>query len=76
VKNRSEKYHLVCDFSDIFEINEINAHSQSQFDNPLSDNQIFNSKEQLQWTINEYHIRENITVKIKSSKSILVMICK
>jgi hypothetical protein len=47
MKNRSKKYHLVRDFSDISEINEINAPSQSQFDNPLSKNQIFNSKEQL-----------------------------
>jgi hypothetical protein len=29
VKNRSEKYHPVRDFSDIFEINKINAPSQS-----------------------------------------------
>jgi hypothetical protein len=47
VKNRSEKYHPVRDFSDISKINEINAPSQSQFDNPLSENQTFNSKEQL-----------------------------
>jgi hypothetical protein len=45
VKNISEKYHSVCDFSDISEINEINTPSQSQFDNPLSENQTFNSKE-------------------------------
>jgi hypothetical protein len=77
VKNRSEKYHPVRDFSNIFEINEINAPSQSQFDNSLSKNQTFNSKKQLQWAINEYHIRENIEVKTEiSSKSILVMICK
>jgi hypothetical protein len=44
VKNRSEKYHPVRDFSNIFEINEINAPSQSQFDNSLSKNQTFNSK--------------------------------
>jgi hypothetical protein len=29
VKNRSEKHHPVCDFSDISEIIEINAPSQS-----------------------------------------------
>jgi hypothetical protein len=70
VKNRLEKYHLVRDFSDISEINEIDAPSQSQFDNSLSENRTFNSKEQLQWAINEYHIRENIEVKTeRSSKS-------
>jgi hypothetical protein len=47
VKNKSKKYHLVRDFSDISEINEINASSQSQFDNPLPENRTFNSKEQL-----------------------------
>jgi hypothetical protein len=77
MKNRSKKYHSVHDFSDIFEINEINAPSQSQFDNLLSEYQTFNSKEQLQWAINEYHIRKNIEVETeRSSKSILVMICK
>jgi hypothetical protein len=35
VKNRSSKHHLVRDFSDISQINEINASSQSQFDNLL-----------------------------------------
>jgi hypothetical protein len=45
VKNKSEKHHLIRDFSDISEINEINDSSQLQFDNPLSENQIFNSKE-------------------------------
>jgi hypothetical protein len=48
MKNRSEKHHSVHDFSDIFEINKINAPSQSQFDNLLSEYQTFNSKEQLQ----------------------------
>jgi hypothetical protein len=43
----------------------------------LSENQTFNSNEQLQWAINEYHIRENIEVETeRNSKSILVMICK
>jgi hypothetical protein len=39
MKNRSEKYYLVRDFSDISEINEINALLRSQFDNPLSKNE-------------------------------------
>jgi hypothetical protein len=77
VKNRSEKHHLIRDFSDISEINEINAPSRSQFDNPLLENRTFNFKEQLQWTINEYHIRGNIEMETeRSSKSVLVMIYK
>jgi hypothetical protein len=73
VKNRSEKHHLVRDFSDTYEINEINV----PFDNSLSENQTFNYKDQLQWANIEYHIRKNIELETKrSSKSILVMICK
>jgi hypothetical protein len=77
VKGRSKKYHPMRDFSDVSEINEINISSRVQLDNPLSENQTFNSNEHLQWTINEYHIRGNIEIKIeRSNKSMLVMIRK
>jgi hypothetical protein len=63
VKGRSEKHHPIRDFSDVSKINEINIPSRVQLDNPLSENQTFNSKEHLEWVINEYHIRENIEIK-------------
>jgi hypothetical protein len=72
----SEKHHSVRNFSDISEINEINILSQVQFDNLLSENQTFNSKEHLQYTTNEYHIKRNIDLKIENnSKSKLIMVC-
>jgi hypothetical protein len=52
------------------EINEINVSSRVQLDNPLSENQTFNSKKHLQYTINEYHIRGNIEVKTKRTSKI------
>jgi hypothetical protein len=38
VKNKLEEHYLVCDFSDISEINKINALSQLQFNNMLLEN--------------------------------------
>jgi hypothetical protein len=77
VKGRSEKHHPIRNFSDISEINKINTPSQVQLDNPLAENRTFNSKEHLQWAINEYIIRENIEFKAeRRSKLILIMVCK
>jgi hypothetical protein len=45
MKDRTKKNHPVRAFSDVFEINEINISSRVQLDNPLSENQTFNSKE-------------------------------
>jgi hypothetical protein len=66
VKNRSKKHHPVRDFSDISEINEINAPSQSQFKN-LHNGDFKNFK----YTV---HIEEDMVLKCTYIKSYLTSI--
>lgn len=77
VQGRSEKYHPVQELSDISGFNEIYTEVQNSSDDPLAENRVFNSKDQLQWTISEYHIKGNIEIKTeRSSATRLVMVCK